>query len=67
MLVLSRKPGESIVVGDGVRISVMKVQGNRIQIGIEAPHDVVIRRAELVSKSNPELTDSHFGFELINR
>ncbi|MAT15323.1 MAG: carbon storage regulator [Planctomyces sp.] len=67
MLVLSRKPGESIVVGDGVRISVVKVQGSRIQIGIEAPHDVSIRRAELADKPNRELSDSQHGFELVPR
>lgn len=47
MLVLSRKVGESLMIGDGIRIVVFKVVGNRVTIGIQAPNDVRIRRAEL--------------------
>ncbi|MCA9042471.1 MAG: carbon storage regulator [Planctomycetaceae bacterium] len=65
MLVLSRKPGESLHLGGDIRVSVLKVNGNRIQIGIEAPHDVVVRRAELQEKFDRDLSDSQIGFELI--
>lgn len=65
MLVLSRKPGESIQLGDDVQISVMKVNGNRIQIGIDAPHNVTIRRGEMVEKTEDDLSDSQIGFQLI--
>ncbi|MEZ6047689.1 MAG: carbon storage regulator [Planctomycetaceae bacterium] len=65
MLVLSRKPGESIVLADNVRISVIKVNGSRIQIGIEAPGDVTIRRAELEVEPRNDLSDSQIGFQLI--
>jgi carbon storage regulator len=47
MLVLSRKVGERIVVGDNVRIVVNRITGNRVSIGIEAPADVKIVRGEL--------------------
>jgi carbon storage regulator len=47
MLVLSRKPGEEILVGDNIRITVVEVSGGRAKIGIEAPADVVIHRSEL--------------------
>ena len=47
MLVLTRKVGEQIVVGEDIRITVVAVTGQRVRLGIEAPDDVVIRRKEL--------------------
>ncbi len=47
MLVLSRKVGESLAIGDNIRVVVFKVVGNRVTIGIQAPNDVRIVRAEL--------------------
>jgi carbon storage regulator len=48
MLVLSRKEGERIVIGDQITLVVSKVSGNRVTIGIEAPKDVKITRGELL-------------------
>lgn len=47
MLVLTRKARETIIVGDNIVISVVEIQGNRVRIGVQAPGDVSIRRAEL--------------------
>lgn len=47
MLVLSRKVGEQIRIGDGVIIRVMAVAGSRVRLGIEAPQAVSIWREEL--------------------
>ncbi len=47
MLVLSRKLGQSLRVGDGVRITVLKIDNNAVRIGIEAPEDVSIQRSEI--------------------
>lgn len=47
MLVLSRKVGEQLVIGDNIRVVVHRVAGNRVTIGIEAPNDVRIVRGEL--------------------
>ncbi len=47
MLVLSRKPGESIVIANDIKVTVLEVIGNRIRLGIEAPKNVPIVRAEL--------------------
>ncbi len=49
MLVLSRKPAESILIGDNVEITVIQIHGNRVRIGINAPHHVSITRTELAS------------------
>lgn len=48
MLVLSRKESEELVISDEIRIRVLRIQGGTIRLGIEAPKDVSIRRAELV-------------------
>ena len=47
MLVLSRKVGQEILIGDNVRITVTKVSGNRVTLGVEAPDHVRILRGEL--------------------
>lgn len=50
MLVLSRKPGESVKVGDEVKITVLSVSGKQVRIGIEAPSDITIHREEIYNK-----------------
>lgn len=47
MLVLSRKPGEKLMIGDDVVLTINRIAGNRVAIGIEAPRDVRIVRGEL--------------------
>jgi carbon storage regulator len=47
MLVLSRKLGEKIVIGDNILVTVVKIDRNQIRIGIEAPHDVPVYREEI--------------------
>jgi carbon storage regulator len=56
MLVLSRKKGERIVIGDVV-ITVLRVQGRQVGLGIEAPPSVVVRREELPPRATPARTD----------
>jgi carbon storage regulator len=47
MLVLTRKPGEKLHIGGSITITVTGVKGNKVRIGIDAPQDVPIVRAEL--------------------
>ncbi len=47
MLVLSRKLGEKIVIGDNIVVTVVKIDRSQIRIGIEAPHDVPVYREEI--------------------
>ncbi len=47
MLVLSRKLGEKIVIGDNILVTVVKIDRNQIRIGIEAPQDVSVYREEI--------------------
>ena len=50
MRVLSRKLNESIVIGDKITLTVVKVDRNCVRLGIEAPQDVMIYRQELLDK-----------------
>jgi carbon storage regulator len=47
MLVLSRKFGESIVIGDSITVTVMEVKGERVRLGISAPAEVPVHREEV--------------------
>ena len=48
MLVLSRKDGESLKIGEDIEILVLRSRGSRVQLGIKAPRDVTIKRSELL-------------------
>jgi carbon storage regulator len=47
MLVLTRKPNQAIVVGDDIRIVIVSVDRDQVRIGIEAPREVSVHRAEI--------------------
>jgi len=47
MLVLSRKNGESVIINENVRVTVVSVQGNKVRLAIDAPRDVQVDRAEV--------------------
>ncbi|MFN9720675.1 MAG: carbon storage regulator [Planctomycetota bacterium] len=53
MLVLTRKPAETIRIGEGIVIKVIKAGKNSVKIGVEAPANVRVMRGELVSEENP--------------
>lgn len=53
MLVLSRKVGEQVVIGDDVHITVVAIRGNRVRLGFLAPGEVLIRREELCIEIAP--------------
>jgi carbon storage regulator len=52
MLVLSRKRSERIVIGTSILITVLKVDGNQVRLGIEAPSSLAIVRAELLARQD---------------
>lgn len=47
MLILSRKTGETLTIGDEVTVTVLGVKGNQVRIGINAPRDVAVHREEI--------------------
>lgn len=54
MLVLSRKATERIRLGDNIVVTVVRVSGDRVRLGIEAPPDVLVLRDELQPRKSPE-------------
>lgn len=47
MLILTRRPGETVVIGDDVKVTVLGIKGCQVRIGIEAPKDTSIHREEI--------------------
>ena len=55
MLILTRRTGEALMIGDDVTVRVLGVKGNQVRIGVDAPDDVVVVREELLeSDKKPE-------------
>jgi carbon storage regulator len=50
MLILTRRLGESIQIGEGIEVTILEVRGNQVRIGVSAPADVVILRSELANR-----------------
>lgn len=50
MLVLSRKVGEKVWIGDRIAVTIVRINGNSVRIGIEAPADMVVAREELMQR-----------------
>ena len=54
MLVVSRKPGESVWVGDGINITVIEIKGSKIRLGVTADKETTILRGEICPAKNSE-------------
>lgn len=68
MLVLSRKLGEKIVIGDNIVITVVKIDRNQIRIGIEAPHEVPVYREEIApDRTGSVKSNAHEPAPALNR
>ena len=50
MLVLNRKTGERLIIGDRIEVTILEVRGDRVKLGIQGPDDVTIYREELYRK-----------------
>ncbi len=58
MLILSRRPDESLHIGDHIVITVLGIKGHQVRIGIQAPKDIVIDREEVHQRKQRERTPS---------
>lgn len=50
MLILARKIGEAIAIGDDIKIRVLEIKGGQVKIGVEAPGDIAVHREEIYQK-----------------
>ena len=62
MLALTRKPQESIIIGNNIEVKILEVNGDQVKLGIEAPKAIPIHRKEIyiqIQESNKESIESH--------
>ena len=61
MLILTRRIGESVIIGDNVDVTVLGVKGNQVRIGVNAPKDVTVHREEIYQRICQEQQSSHLN------
>jgi carbon storage regulator len=54
MLILTRRVGESLMIGDNVNVTVLGIRGNQVRIGVNAPKDVSVHREEIYERIQQE-------------
>ena len=54
MLILTRKKGESLIIGDDINVTVLGIRGNQVRIGVDAPRDVAVHRQEIYDRIREE-------------
>jgi carbon storage regulator len=63
MLILTRRVGETLVIGDEVTVTVLGIKGNQVRIGVNAPKDVSVHREEIYDRIQREKTGAVTGTE----
>lgn len=61
MLILTRRVGESLIIGDDVVVNVLGVKGNQVRIGVDAPKDVTVHREEIYDRIQAEKDQPNLG------
>lgn len=57
MLILTRKVGERLMIGDDIAVTVLSVKGNQVRVGVQAPAEIAVHREEIYNRIQNELND----------
>jgi len=58
MLVLSRKPGESLSIDENITVTIVEIRGDKVRLGIDAPKDIKVHRQEVADAIAAKLTEA---------
>ena len=66
MLILTRRMGETLIIGDDVNMTVLGIKGNQVRLGINAPKDVSVHREEIYLRIQHEKDDEDLGEDYVD-
>ena len=61
MLVLTRRPGETLIIGEEIRVTVLEVSGHQVRLGVTAPREVPVHREEVAERIRLETGEVQLG------
>ena len=64
MLILTRRIGETLMIGDEITVTVLGVKGNQVRVGVNAPKDIAVHREEIYERIQKEISNNDSAKEI---